>query len=80
LIEPWLKTGLLTSNGEKWLQRRKIITPAFHFDILKDYFSVMSEQSEIFAEKLMKLDRSAPICLLPHIAACTLDIICGNYI
>ena len=55
-----------------------MITPSFHFDILKDYFTVMSEQSEIFVERLMKLDRSTPICLLPYIAACTLDIICGK--
>ena len=55
-----------------------MITPSFHFDILKDYFSVMTEQAEVFVEKLAKLDKTKPICLMPHIAACTLDIICGR--
>ena len=79
-LHPWLKFGLLTSSGDKWMQRRKMITPSFHFDILKDYFLVMSEQAEIFVERITKLDKSAPICLLPHIAACTLDIICGRFL
>lgn len=39
-LHSFLKTGLLTSHGEKWFQRRRILTPAFHFDILKEYFEI----------------------------------------
>ncbi|KAJ8675054.1 hypothetical protein QAD02_010840 [Eretmocerus hayati] len=51
-FECWLKTGLLTSSGAKWKQRRKILTPAFHFAIVKKYMEVVQEQTENLIKKL----------------------------
>ena len=67
------------SGGEKWLQRRRLITPSFHFDILKDFFEVINEHAEMFVRNLKKINLNEKIILKPHISACSLDIICGEY-
>lgn len=40
LLKPFMGQGLLTSNGKKWQQRRRILTPTFHFSILQQFLSV----------------------------------------
>nr|KAF6378762.1 hypothetical protein mMyoMyo1_009676 [Myotis myotis] len=34
-LAPWIGYGLLLLNGQTWFQHRKMLTPAFHYDILK---------------------------------------------
>jgi len=48
-LHPWLGEGLLTSKGAKWKQRRKLLTSAFHFNILKDFLPVFNKQSKIWS-------------------------------
>ena len=43
----WLGDGLLISGGKKWARNRRLLTPAFHFDILKPYTIVNNEAAEI---------------------------------
>eukprot|EP00276_Gloeochaete_wittrockiana_P024171 CAMPEP_0184368016 /NCGR_PEP_ID=MMETSP1089-20130417/160884_1 /TAXON_ID=38269 ORGANISM="Gloeochaete wittrockiana, Strain SAG46.84" /NCGR_SAMPLE_ID=MMETSP1089 /ASSEMBLY_ACC=CAM_ASM_000445 /LENGTH=486 /DNA_ID=CAMNT_0026710181 /DNA_START=82 /DNA_END=1539 /DNA_ORIENTATION=- len=47
LLSYWLGEGLLTSHGDNWQRKRKMLTPAFHFNILKRYCEVFSEQTQI---------------------------------
>lgn len=76
-IMRWLSTGLLTSTGQKWFSRRKVITPAFHFKILEQFVEIFDKNSRILIEKLAeKKDQSADI--FPLITLCALDVICGE--
>ncbi|XP_029442805.1 cytochrome P450 4V2 [Rhinatrema bivittatum] len=74
-LHPWLGTGLLTSTGEKWRSRRKMITPTFHFTILSEFLEVMNEQSSVLVAKLEQhLDKGAFNCFM-DVTLCALDII-----
>ncbi|XP_014204295.1 cytochrome P450 4C1-like [Copidosoma floridanum] len=75
LLQPWFGTGLLTSTGPKWHHRRKILTPAFHFNVLKKYGEIMMENSEKLIKSL-KEDESCIYDLVPLITKYTLDVMC----
>ena len=79
-LKPWLGEGLVTSQKAKWKQRRKILTPAFHFKILHDFLPIMNEQAHILVNKiygLFKEGKTSPYPnLLELITLCTLDVIC----
>uniref|UniRef100_A0A7M4EXQ3 Cytochrome P450 4V2-like n=1 Tax=Crocodylus porosus TaxID=8502 RepID=A0A7M4EXQ3_CROPO len=75
-LHPWLGTGLLTSTGDKWRTRRKMITPTFHFTILTDFLEVMNEQANVLANTFEKHVDQEPFDCFLDITLCALDIIC----
>jgi cytochrome P450 family 4 subfamily V len=79
-LKPWLGEGLVTSQRGKWKNRRKILTPAFHFKILHDFLPVMNEQAHILVKKVEGLWRDGKTTPYPNllelITLCTLDVIC----
>lgn len=70
----WIGEGLITSSGQKWHSRRKIITPAFHFNILQTYVAIFERNSEILVKNLSKFES---LDIFPLILLCALDNICG---
>ncbi|GJQ86415.1 hypothetical protein Trydic_g10324 [Trypoxylus dichotomus] len=72
----WLGAGLLTAHGDRWRKHRKIITPAFHFQILEEFIDVFNNQSEVLVSILKKECTHDNVDIYPFITRCTLDIIC----
>ncbi|KAF2893674.1 hypothetical protein ILUMI_12500 [Ignelater luminosus] len=72
----WLGTGLLTSSSAKWRRQRKLITPAFHFQILEQFIEVFDSQSNTLIEKLSKEVGKKSLNIFPYITLCALDVIC----
>ncbi|XP_039277936.1 cytochrome P450 4C1 [Nilaparvata lugens] len=77
-LNDWLGTGLLTSAGRKWQERRKMITPAFHFGILEDFVETFGEKSRFLVNLLEKKEFGKEFNIYPLITNCALDIICES--
>jgi cytochrome P450 len=78
-MRDWLGNGLLLSTGKKWQQRRKILTPTFHFQILEKFVEIMDEQSKILVGKLEKTN-GKEVDIFQYLSLFALDVICGENI
>ena len=77
IIEKIIGEGIFTSAGELWKKRRRQITPAFHFDILKGFLEVMEHRSIEANDILNKLEREGePFDCNKLCASLTLSVIC----
>ena len=75
-LRPWIGDGLLLSSGDKWFRNRKLLTPGFHFDVLKPYMEVYNVCLDEMLDKfLISTFRYKPIDIYKPISLCTLDII-----
>ncbi|XP_021482293.1 cytochrome P450 4A14-like [Meriones unguiculatus] len=76
LLAPWIGFGLLLLNGKKWFQHRRMLTPAFHYDILKPYVRVMADSVNIMLDKWEKLGgQDYPLEIFEYISLMTLDTV-----
>lgn len=74
LIEPWIGTGLLVANGAKWKRNRRLLTPAFHFDVLKSYQLINNKTSNVFLKKMDKYASSGEYFeVFTNVSRLTLD-------
>lgn len=74
----WLGTGLLTSTGKKWKERRRMLTPSFHFKILEGFIDTFNKYGNVLISKLESEVGKSSIDVYPYIVLYTLDIICAS--
>ncbi|XP_070560510.1 cytochrome P450 4F4-like [Ptychodera flava] len=78
MLKPWLGDGLLISTGQKWFRNRRLLTPGFHFDILRPYVQIYNECAQTMLDKWSNLceisaDGSRVLEMFENISLMTLD-------
>uniref|UniRef100_A0AAY4CVD4 aromatase n=1 Tax=Denticeps clupeoides TaxID=299321 RepID=A0AAY4CVD4_9TELE len=43
--------GLLVSQGQKWFRHRRLLTPGFHYDVLKPYVKLIADSTKTMLDK-----------------------------
>uniref|UniRef100_A0A2Y9D1T1 Cytochrome P450 n=1 Tax=Anopheles dirus TaxID=7168 RepID=A0A2Y9D1T1_9DIPT len=77
LTHDFLGIGLLNSTGAKWQHRRRILTPAFHFNILPSFLLTFQEECRSLVAQLEPFaEKGTPVALQPVATKFTLNTIC----
>ncbi|XP_024843319.1 cytochrome P450, family 4, subfamily A, polypeptide 11 isoform X2 [Bos taurus] len=75
-VKPWIGTGLLLLEGQTWFQHRRMLTPAFHYDILKPYVGIMADSVRVMLDKWEELvSQDSHLEIFGHVSLMTLDTI-----
>ncbi|XP_014333207.2 cytochrome P450 4A11-like isoform X3 [Bos indicus] len=75
-LAPWIGTGLLLLEGQKWFQHRRMLTPAFRYDILKAYVGIMADSVRVMLDKWEELvSQDSHLEIFGHVSLMTLDTI-----
>ncbi|XP_065769695.1 cytochrome P450 4A25-like isoform X3 [Muntiacus reevesi] len=75
-VKPWIGTGLLLLEGQTWFQHRRMLTPAFHYDILRPYVGLMADSVRVMLDKWEKLvSQDSHLEIFGHVSLMTLDTI-----
>ncbi|XP_012325284.2 cytochrome P450 4F12 [Aotus nancymaae] len=74
-LKPWLGEGILLTAVDKWSHRRRMLTPAFHFNILKPYVKIFNQSVNSLLDKWQRLasEGSSRLDMFEHISLMTLD-------
>lgn len=75
-LREWTGPGVLYGNGKLWARSRRLLTPAFHFNILKSYISVYNDCTQVLIDKwAAKAKEGKSFEILEDMSLCTFDII-----
>nr|XP_020010923.1 cytochrome P450 4A11-like isoform X1 [Castor canadensis] len=75
-LAPWIGEGLLLLNGQTWFQHRRMLTPAFHYDVLMPYVGIMADSVRVMLDKWEQLiSQDSSLEIFQHVSLMTLDTI-----
>ena len=76
-FSPWLGDGLVIApDALKWSRNRRLLTPAFHFEVLKPYVAIYNASLEpVLAKWSDSVERNEPVLAFASMRLLTLDII-----
>ena len=66
--------GILTSDGEFWLQQRRLIQPAFHKKQLENLSRVMVKETELYLDRLAQM-QGRSVDVLQQMIDLTLNVV-----
>ena len=75
LLTKFLGDGLITSNGQVWLQQRRIIQPAFHKQQLENFVVIIHNELDKLIGRLKKENTGKPIDISKQFMDLTFGII-----
>ncbi|XP_060079007.1 cytochrome P450 4F6-like [Ylistrum balloti] len=77
IFTPFLGDGLVVSSGPKWERNRKLLTHAFHFDVLKPYVSIYNKAADTLLDKFAEqmIQRRESVEIMDSLNLLTLDVI-----
>ncbi|XP_002740020.1 ultra-long-chain fatty acid omega-hydroxylase-like [Saccoglossus kowalevskii] len=72
-LSEWLGDGLLISSGAKWKRNRRLLTPSFHFEVLKPYIKLYNECAQKMLTKWSHHSSDTPMEMFDCVSLMTLD-------
>ncbi|KFO63232.1 Cytochrome P450 4F22, partial [Corvus brachyrhynchos] len=74
-LKPWLGEGLLLSRGQRWARHRRLLTPAFHGDVLRNYLGIFNQSTRVLLVRDPMAAGGGPVGLevLQPLSLLTLD-------
>lgn len=74
----WVGNGLLTNSGDHWRLKRKLLTPAFSFQMLSAFRGPMENCINILIERLSEIADGQPHDIQEYPLLLSMDVICGR--
>lgn len=74
-LKPWLRNGLIVSSGQYHKSHRKMMEPAFHFQILEQFVQIFDQQCNVLIDNLMDRADGSAIEIVQYLNLYALDTI-----